>query len=71
MEIITINNSQTNLDPFNTNLVVAYSIDEAFLDVTNYLKIYKMNAMQLAKTIMKDIFNTYINFVDILNIEKE
>lgn len=36
-----------------------YSIDEAFLDVTHYLKTYKMNAMQLAKTITKDILNTY------------
>lgn len=36
-----------------------YSIDEAFLDVTYYLKTYKMNAMQLAKTITKDILDTY------------
>lgn len=36
-----------------------YSIDEAFLDVTHYLKTYKMNAMQLAKTIAKDILDTY------------
>ena len=36
-----------------------YSIDEAFLDVTKYLKLYKMNALELAKTIMKDIYDTY------------
>lgn len=36
-----------------------YSIDEAFLDVTNYLSLYKMNALQLAKTIMKDIYVKY------------
>lgn len=36
-----------------------YSIDEAFLDVTHYLKTYKMNAVQLAKTITKDILDTY------------
>ena len=36
-----------------------YSIDEAFLDVTHYLKTYKMNAVQLAKTIPKDILDTY------------
>ena len=36
-----------------------YSIDEAFLDVTNYLKMYNMNAMQLSKKIMNDIYTTY------------
>ena len=32
-----------------------YSIDEAFLDVTTYLKMYKMNGISLAKKIMDDI----------------
>ena len=32
-----------------------YSIDEAFLDVTDYLKLYKMNDVTLAKTIMARI----------------
>jgi len=32
-----------------------YSIDEAFLDVTNYLHLYRMTAKELALTIMKDI----------------
>ena len=32
-----------------------YSIDEVFLDVTNYLKMYKMDAESLALTIMKRI----------------
>ena len=36
-----------------------YSIDEAFIDVTNYLKMYQMNPVELAKTIIKDIFKTY------------
>ena len=36
-----------------------YSIDEAFLDVTHYLKIYKVNALELAKIIIKDIYDTY------------
>lgn len=35
-----------------------YSIDESFLDVTPYLKLYKMNAKQIAKMIMKDIYET-------------
>lgn len=32
-----------------------YSIDEAFLDVTSYLKTYEMSAHQLARTIIKDV----------------
>lgn len=32
-----------------------YSIDESFLDVTDYLKLYKMNDITLAKTIMHKI----------------
>ena len=36
-----------------------YSIDEAFMDVTNYLKLYKKTPLELAKTIIKDIYNTY------------
>lgn len=33
-----------------------YSIDESFLDVTSYLKLYKMTAKQLAKTITDEIY---------------
>lgn len=32
-----------------------YSIDEVFMDVSDYLYMYKMNAKELAKEIMKDI----------------
>lgn len=35
-----------------------YSIDEAFLDVTEYLKMYGMRARVLAETIMQDILDT-------------
>lgn len=35
-----------------------YSIDEAFLDVTNYLNFYHMDEFELAKTILKDILKT-------------
>ena len=35
--------------------IYVYSIDEAFLDVTSYLKLYKMNAYELANKIMDDI----------------
>lgn len=36
-----------------------YSIDEAFLDVTDYLKLYQMTAREIAEMIMKDIKQTY------------
>ena len=36
-----------------------YSIDEAFMDVTNYLNMYNMTPIELAQTIIKDIYNTY------------
>ena len=35
-----------------------YSIDEAFLDVTSYLKLYNKSYIELAKMIMKDIYDT-------------
>lgn len=35
-----------------------YSIDEAFLDVTEYLELYKMTAVELGKTIMQDIMKS-------------
>ncbi|MCR0155781.1 DNA repair protein [[Clostridium] innocuum] len=34
-----------------------YSIDESFLDITSYLSLYKMNAKELAKTIIDEIYN--------------
>ena len=36
-----------------------YSIDEAFMDATKYLKLYKLNPVELAKKIIQDIFKTY------------
>ena len=35
-----------------------YSIDEAFLDVTEYLKLYEMDAKRLAKKLTDDVFDT-------------
>lgn len=35
-----------------------YSIDEVFMDVTNYLSTYKMTAHDLAMTIIRDVLNT-------------
>lgn len=36
-----------------------YSIDEAFLDVTSYLKLYNMSCLELAKKILNDIYDKY------------
>ena len=44
---------------FSKEDIHVYSIDEAFMDVTNYLKMYQMNPVELAKTIIKDIFKNY------------
>lgn len=35
-----------------------YSIDEVFMDVTNYLKTYNMTAYELTKTIIQDVLTT-------------
>lgn len=35
-----------------------YSVDEAFLDVTHYLQLYRMNAKELGLRIMQDIYDT-------------
>ena len=44
---------------FSKEDIHVYSIDEAFMDVTKYLKLYKLNPIDLAKKIIKDIFKTY------------
>jgi len=36
----------------------AYSIDECFLDLTRYLKLYKKTARELVKTFIQDVFTT-------------
>ncbi len=38
--------------------IFAYSIDEVFMDVTNYLSTYKMTPHELTKTIIKDVLST-------------
>lgn len=45
---------------FSKDDIHVYSIDEAFIDVTTYLKLYKMNVIELAKKVIKDIYNTYV-----------
>ena len=44
---------------FSSNDIHIYSIDEAFIDVTTYLKYYNMDAVSLVKFVMKDVFDTY------------
>lgn len=44
---------------FSKEDIHVYSIDEAFMDVTQYLKLYKLNPIELAKKIIRDIFKTY------------
>ncbi|SHL13186.1 DNA polymerase V [Fibrobacter sp. UWT2] len=36
----------------------AYSIDECFLDLTRYLKLYRKTARELVKTIIQDVFTS-------------
>ena len=38
--------------------VHAYSIDECFIDLTRYLKLYKKTARELVKTIIQDVFDS-------------
>lgn len=38
--------------------ILVYSIDEVFIDVTNYLNTYKMTAHELAMTMIKDVLAT-------------
>ena len=55
---------QTRLDGLIKEEIVSkediyvYSVDEAFLDITNYMSMYQMTAFEIAKMIMKDIFDT-------------
>lgn len=38
--------------------ILVYSIDEVFIDITNYLNTYKMTAYELAMTIIRDVLKT-------------
>ncbi len=38
--------------------ILVYSIDEVFMDITNYLNTYKMTAYELAMTIIRDVLKT-------------
>ena len=38
--------------------IYVYSIDECFIDITHYLSMYKLNPKQLAKKVIKDVYDT-------------
>ena len=40
---------------FSKDDIVVYSIDEVFIDVTDYLQLYEMSARELAQTVIRDI----------------
>lgn len=44
---------------FSKEDIHVYSIDEAFIDVTSYLKMYNKTPEELAKVVMEDVFKTY------------
>ena len=44
---------------FSKDDIHVYSIDEAFMDATKYLKMYGLTPIELAKTVVQDIFKTY------------
>ncbi len=43
---------------FSSEDIHVYSVDEAFMDATHYLKLYNMTVKELAKKILKDIRDT-------------
>ncbi len=43
---------------FSSEDIYVYSIDEVFIDVTHYLKTYKMKARELATKVIQDVYNT-------------
>ena len=46
---------QIYLKYFSPEDIHIYSIDEVFIDVTSYLKLYKMNAYELTITVIRDV----------------
>lgn len=44
---------------FSKEDIYVYSIDESFIYVSNYLKLYNLTAQELAKKIIKEIYNKY------------
>lgn len=44
---------------FSEEDIHVYSIDESFIDITNYLNMYKKNPYEMAQMVLGDIFSTY------------
>ena len=44
---------------FSKDDIHVYSIDEAFIDISSYLKLYDKTPIELAQIVMQDIFDTY------------
>ena len=49
---------KTYLNYVSPEDIYPYSIDEVFIDATGYLRLYKMTARELAKTMIRDVLNT-------------
>lgn len=49
----------TYLKYFSCDDIHVYSIDEVFIDATHYLKMYNMRAIELAKMVMEDVYQTF------------
>lgn len=47
------------LDYFDKNDIHIYSIDECFIDCTNYLRLYKLSPRELARKIIGEIYTKY------------
>lgn len=41
------------------NDIYVYSIDEAFIDITDYIPLYNMSAFEIAQMLMKDIYSSF------------
>ena len=50
---------QIYLKYFSKDDIHVYSIDEAFIDVTNYLKLYKQTPIKLAQTVIESVYKAY------------
>ncbi len=42
---------------FSSKDIYVYSVDEVFIEITHYLKIYKMNARDLVTKVIKDVYD--------------
>lgn len=42
---------------FSSEDIYVYSIDEVFIDITHYLKVYKMKARELVTKVIQDVYN--------------